>query len=97
MITQINNYQSNISYQGAKIKSPKHVVQNFKKTIQKYDLKNKITDTFTKVKSEFENMDEETKDLLFKVIVGFTLLGTFIGVTIHYISKIMDNINNLFQ
>ena len=97
MITQINNYQSNLSYHGAKIKSPKLVVQNFKKTVQKCDLKNKINDTFTKVKTEFKNMDEETKDLLFKVVVGYTILGTFVGVVIHCISVLMEKFNNLFQ
>ena len=96
MITPINNIQSNTNFQALKIKTPKKMEVLKDKPFVK-STSEKIANFVEKTKVEFKNMDEETKDLLFKVIVGFTLLGTFIGVTIHYISKIMDNINNLFQ
>ena len=97
MITQVNNYQTNISYQGLKLKAPKEVLQKTKTSIQQCNLKNKLKDCFTKVKNEINDLDEESKDLLFKTIVLGTVLVTFIGIVIHYISRFMENVNNLFN
>ena len=96
MISQINNYNMNTSFYGAKLKAPKNILPKSNSSIRLSNIKNKITDTFTKVKSEFENMDEETKDLLVKVVVSFTLLSTVIGTVIYYVSKIVDKIKAIF-
>ena len=96
MITPINNIQSKTNFQALKIKTPKNLGALKDKPFIKSTSK-KVSNFVEKTKAEFKNMDEETKDLLFKVIVGFTLLGTFIGVVMHYIAKFMDKINNLFQ
>ena len=56
----------------------------------------KVSKFIDKTKNEFKNMDEETKDLLFKVVVGFTLLSAAIGTVAHYVCKIIDKFQELF-
>ena len=96
MITPINNFQPIITFQGAKLKTPK----NFR-PLKNQPIINKTSEKFSKfiekAKCEFENMDQETEELLFKTIALGTALAVAIGVIVHYVNAFIDKIQNLFQ
>ena len=96
MISQINSNQYNTNFYGLKLKVPKKNFCNINQKFNTSKLKEKVTDKFTKIKTEFENLDEETKDLLFNVVVGFTLLSAVIGTILHYVCKIVNKFQDLF-
>ena len=96
MISQINNNRYNINFYGTKLKVPKKSNCKISSQINTNKLKEKITDKFTKIKTEFNSLDEESKDLLFKTVVGFTILSTVVGTIIYYVCKIVDKIKELF-
>ena len=95
MIMPINNIQPKATFQGVKFKTPiQHKPTNKSNFMKKTS--DKMSKFIDKTKSEFKNMDEETRDLLFKVVIGYTFLSVVIGTIIHYVSKIVDNFKNLF-
>jgi len=86
MITPINNYQSNLTF-NSKLKLNKTNYNRF----------NNIKTSFKNFKNEIKNLDEESKDLMFKCIIGYTALIAVITYLVHIFKMFYDKINCLFQ
>ena len=89
MITPINNYQSNVCF-NASMKAPK-----FKQGLKNTGVK--IKDFGSKVKTEFKNLDEESKMYLYKSIILLSALVAFFSYVGHIVKTVVDKFQALFE
>ena len=87
MITPINNYQSNLSF-NASLKPPK-LKSGVTRMVEKSNITSKIKNFGNKVKNEFKNMDEESAKYLFDSVVLLTVLTTVFFVVKNYVDKFL--------
>lgn len=86
MITPINNYQSNQSF-NASYNAPK-INGKFKNITPKIaEKQTKIKNFGIKVKDEFKNMDKESKSILAQVAFLFLIIATMFG---RFIKAVID-------
>ena len=89
MITPINNYQSNVNF-NASMQAPK-----FKKGVKNVGAK--IKDFGTKVKNEFNSLDNESKMYLYKSIVLLSALIAFCAYVGYIVKTVVDKFQALFE
>ena len=95
MITPISNIQPSTNFQGVKLKAPKGFKPTNKPTLTN-KAPSKISNFLDKAKNEFKNMDNETKDMLFDIII---LSGAIIGaisVVAYHVNLFIEKIQNIF-
>ena len=99
MISPINNNNvyNNLYFQGLKtnLRPRKSSLPKIENQQNSKKIQNKFSNAWEKVKNEFANLDEEGQDLLFKCIVGVSILGTIIGVVAHYVNSFIEKVQNL--
>lgn len=95
MITPISNIQLSTNFQGVKLKAPKNFKPTNKPTLTS-KTPNKFSKFLDKTKNEFKNMDNETKDMLFDIIILSGVIVGFISVVAYHINLLVEKFQNIF-
>ena len=92
MITPINNYQTNINF-NATLKTPRMKPKRRIDFLKKTELTSKMKQKFEAIKTELNNLDEESEDLLMKITFLSSLVIGFLIYIGHVIKLVMDKIH----
>ena len=98
MILPVNNLNPTLNFKGPSLK--KVPIKEVSKIKQSKPLRNfgeKMSACAKKVKTEFQNMDEESKELLYKIVVLGSVLVGFITYAVSILCRIIDKFRALFE
>lgn len=92
MITPINNCQSNTNF-NATLKAPRMKPKRQIDFLNKTELTSKIKQKYEAIKTELNNLDEESADLLLKTTFLASLVIGFLIYIGHIIKLVIDKIH----